>query len=59
MIFINGRALSRYWEVGPQRSAYLPAPFLKKGKNELIVLELEGFDEASVILDDEPDLGRG
>lgn len=59
MIFINGRALSRYWEVGPQRSAYLPAPFLKKGKNELIVLELEGFDEASVILDGEPDLGRG
>ena len=57
MIFINGRALSRYWEVGPQRSAYLSAPFLKKGKNELIVLELEGFDEASVILDDEPDLG--
>ena len=57
MIFINGRALSRYWEVGPQRSAYLPAPFLKKGKNELIVLELEGFDETSVILDDEPDLG--
>lgn len=59
MIFINGRALSRYWDVGPQRSAYLPAPFLKKGKNELIVLELEGFDEASVILDGEPDLGRG
>lgn len=59
MLFINGRALSRYWEVGPQRSAYLPAPFLKKGKNELIVLELEGFDEASVILDGEPDLGRG
>lgn len=59
LIFINGRALSRYWEVGPQRSAYLPAPFLKKGKNELIVLELEGFDEASVTLDDEPDLGRG
>lgn len=59
LIFINGRALSRYWEVGPQRSAYLPAPFLKKGKNELIVLELEGFDEASVILDGEPDLGRG
>lgn len=59
LIFINGRALSRYWEVGPQRSAYLPAPFLKKGKNELIVLELEGFDEASVTLDDEPELGRG
>ena len=57
MIFINGRELSRYWEVGPQRSAYLPAPFLKKGKNELIVLELEGFDETSVIFDDEPDLG--
>ena len=48
MIFINGRALSRYWEVGPQRSAYLPAPFLKKGKNEFIVLELEAENTTKI-----------
>lgn len=44
LIYVNGRLLSRYWEVGPQRSAYLPAPWLKRGVNEITVLELEGFD---------------
>ena len=34
IIIVNGKVLSRYWEVGPQHSAYLPAPWLKKGKNE-------------------------
>ena len=29
--------LSRHWEVGPQRSAYIPAPFLKEGKNTIAV----------------------
>ena len=57
VIFINGRALSRHWNVGPQHSAYLPAPFLKKGKNELIVLETEGYETAEAVLDDTPDLG--
>lgn len=57
IIIINGRVLSRYWEVGPQHSAYLPAPFLKKGKNEIVVLELEGFEEPAVLLDDTPDIG--
>ncbi len=57
IIIINNRVLSRHWEVGPQRSAYLPAPFLKKGKNEIVVLELEGFETAAAVLDDEPDLG--
>ena len=57
IIIVNNRVLSRYWEKGPQRSAYLPAPFLKKGKNEIVILELEGFDKPSVLLDDQPDLG--
>jgi len=57
VIFVNGRILSRYWEVGPQKSAYLPAPFLKKGENEIIVLELDGMTDASILLDDTPDLG--
>jgi beta-galactosidase len=57
IIIVNGRVLSRHWEVGPQRSAYIPAPFLKEGKNEIVVLELEGFENPVCILDDEPDLG--
>ena len=57
IIFVNGRVLSRYWEKGPQRSAYLPAPFLRKGKNEITVLELEGYGEPEILFDDKPDLG--
>lgn len=57
VIFVNGRILSRYWEVGPQKSAYLPAPFLKEGENEIIVLDLEGFERPEVVLDDAFDLG--
>ena len=57
VIFLNGRPLSRHWEVGPQKSAYLPAPFLKKGENELTVLELDGFEKAEAYLDDQMDIG--
>ena len=57
VIFVNGRILSRYWEVGPQHSAYLPAPFMKQGDNEIIVLELDGFDKPEALFDDTSDLG--
>ena len=57
VIFVNGRILSRYWSVGPQRSAYLPAPFLHSGENEIIVLELDGFTSDELLLDDTDDLG--
>ena len=60
MIFINGRPLSRYWSKGPQKSAYLPAPFLIQGINEIIVFELEGFKKGKTnpvaVLDDKPEL---
>lgn len=57
IIIVNGKVLSRYWNVGPQRSAFLPAPFLNKGKNEIIVMELEGFENPAVLLDDKEDIG--
>lgn len=60
MIFINGKPLSRYWSKGPQKSAYLPAPFLNQGVNEIVVFELEGFKKGKnnpvVILDNKPEL---
>lgn len=57
VIFINGRPLSRHWSIGPQRSAYLPAPFLKPGRNTLTILELDGFESPAAFLDDNMDLG--
>jgi len=58
IIFVNGQCLSRYWEIGPQKTAYLPAPFLKEGENELIVLELDGRTADGVLLTDTHDLGE-
>lgn len=42
VVWVNGHNLGRYWFVGPQQALYCPAPFLKQGDNEIIVLELEG-----------------
>ncbi|WP_121830990.1 beta-galactosidase family protein [Streptomyces sp. S1] len=38
--WINGFALGRYWSRGPQKSLYVPAPVLRTGMNEVVVLEL-------------------
>lgn len=55
--FINGFNLGRFWETGPQKRLYLPAPLLKKGKNTLIIFETEGKSADKITLADEPDLG--
>jgi len=41
LVWVNGHNLGRYWRTGPQQSLYLPAPWLKQGANEIIVLDLE------------------
>ena len=33
--FVNGHNLGRYWIKGPQETLYVPAPWLKKGINEV------------------------
>ncbi|MDE6762061.1 MAG: beta-galactosidase, partial [Oscillospiraceae bacterium] len=55
--FINGFNLGRFWEIGPQKRLYVPAPLLKKGKNTLIIFETEGKASDKITLADEPDLG--
>jgi len=57
VVWVNGFNLGRYWEVGPQRTLYLPAPLLRRGENEVIVLELHGMTAPAIELRDQPDLG--
>lgn len=40
MVWVNGHNLGRYWYIGPQQRLYCPAPWLKKGRNEIIVFDL-------------------
>ncbi|WP_433258883.1 glycoside hydrolase family 35 protein [Streptosporangium sp. CA-135522] len=56
--WINGFALGRYWSRGPQRSLYVPAPVLRMGTNEIIVLELHASHHARTVdFKETPDLG--
>jgi beta-galactosidase GanA len=41
VVWINGRNLGRYWNVGPQQRLYIPAPWLRKGANDVIVFDPE------------------
>lgn len=40
IVWVNGHNLGKYWAIGPQQTLYLPAEWLKKGKNDIVVLEL-------------------
>lgn len=42
MLWINGHCLGRFWDIGPQQTLYCPGPWLKPGRNEVIVLDLIG-----------------
>lgn len=39
-VWINGHNLGRFWRIGPQQSLFVPAVWLKEGRNEIIVLDL-------------------
>jgi beta-galactosidase len=41
-VYVNGHAIGRFWSVGPQQTLYLPGCWLKKGRNEVIVLDVVG-----------------
>lgn len=40
MVWVNGYNIGRFWKIGPQQTLYMPGCWLKKGKNEIIVLDL-------------------
>jgi len=41
-VFVNGVNLGRYWNVGPQQTVYLPGAWLHRGRNEIVVVDLDG-----------------
>lgn len=38
-VFLNGHNLGKYWQIGPQQTLYIPAGWLKKGANEIVVFD--------------------
>lgn len=56
-VVLNGFNLGRYWEVGPQKTLYVPGPLLKKGENTLLLFESDGRKgKAEVEFVDRPEL---
>jgi beta-galactosidase len=49
VVWVNGHNLGRYWNIGPQQTLYLPTEWLKKGHNDIVILELlkPGQDQLS------------
>src|SRR5690606_10076449 len=39
--YVNGFCVGRYWSIGPQQTLYVPAPLLRAGRNEVLLLDLE------------------
>lgn len=46
VLWLNGRCLGRFWNIGPQQTLYVPGPWLRKGENEVVVFELFAATQA-------------
>jgi beta-galactosidase len=57
-VYVNGHAMGRIWSIGPQQTLYVPGCWLKKGKNEIIVLDIVGPKEAVVWGQAVPELNK-
>lgn len=47
-VWVNGHNLGRFWKIGPQQSLFTPGCWLKKGKNEVIVLDMDESSHRSI-----------
>jgi len=56
-VTVNGHNIGRFWQKGPQKRLYIPAPFLEEGENEIIVFESDGVTGEEIIFHDQADLG--
>lgn len=56
--WVNGHSLGKFWNIGPQQTLYIPAPWLKEGRNEIIIFEIEDTGYRTVEGLDEPILNK-
>jgi beta-galactosidase len=56
-LWLNGHALGRIWNIGPQKTLYAPGPWLVSGRNEIVVFDLQGKMGAIVRGMEKPVLG--
>jgi hypothetical protein len=44
VVWVNAHNLGRFWSIGPQQRLYCPAPWLDRGSNTVLVLDLEATE---------------
>jgi len=47
-VWVNGHNLGRYWNIGPQKRLYCPAPWLNRGRNDILVFDLHRVEPGSL-----------
>ena len=57
-VYVNGHAMGRFWSIGPQQTLYVPGCWLKKGRNEVVVLDIVGPSEPVVWGQATPELNK-
>ncbi|WP_278989901.1 beta-galactosidase [Segatella bryantii] len=57
-VYVNGHAMGRIWSIGPQQTLYVPGCWLKKGRNEVVVLDITGPQKPHVWGQDKPELDK-
>ncbi len=53
-VWLNGQPLGRVWSIGPQKTLYVPGPWLHKGENEIIIFDLKGSSGRALLGRDRP-----
>lgn len=54
--YVNGHCVGRYWSVGPQQTLHVPSPWIRRGRNDVLLLELDRVP-TRLALTDAPILG--
>jgi beta-galactosidase len=50
-LWINGHAIGRFWNEGPQKTLFVPGPWLKRGRNEVVVFDMYDASSAAPMLE--------
>ena len=58
VVWVNGHCLGRFWNIGPTQTMYVPGPWLKRGKNQIVILDLTGPEKPVVAALDHPILNE-
>jgi beta-galactosidase len=54
VVWVNGHCLGHFWNIGPTQTMYVPGPWLKRGKNQIVILDLTGPEKPVVAALDHP-----